>query len=321
LTFVEFCARVDLMDADLTPRHPIRVVARRTGLTAATIRAWERRYGAVTPVRSDGGQRLYTDRDLVRLDTLRRLTEAGRSISAVAALSPAEASALLSEDEAAAVAPVSTLAAEASPDDWTNQAYVRLRGLDDAGLDRTLRRALAVLGGHRFLAGVVGPLLRKVGAGWQAGDITPAQEHLGSAVMDRVLAEIASHSSPSEGSKRLVVATLQGERHALGARLVAAVAALEGWPVSYLGADLPAAEVAAAASVLGADVVAVSMVAKDGLDAQARELSMLRAELDPEVELLVGGSASASIDPATLGAGIVSLHELEDLRAYLIARR
>jgi len=309
------------MDADLIPRHAIRVVARRTGLTAATIRAWERRYGAVTPSRSDGGQRLYTDRDLVRLDTLRRLTEAGRSISAVAALSPAEASALLSEDEAAAVESEPTPAAEASLDDWTSQAYARLRGLDDTGLDRTLRRALAVLGAHRFLAGVAAPFLRRVGTGWHAGDITPAQEHLGSAVVDRVLAEIASHSSTNEGSKRLVVATLQGELHALGARLVAAVAALEGWRVSYLGADLPAAEIAAAAAALGADVVAVSMVGKDALDAQTRELSKLRAELDPEIELLVGGNASASIDPSTLGTGIVSLRELEDLRPYLIARR
>jgi DNA-binding transcriptional MerR regulator/methylmalonyl-CoA mutase cobalamin-binding subunit len=308
------------VDADLVPRHPIRVIARRTGLTAATIRAWERRYGAVEPGRSDGGQRLYTDRDLVRLDTLRRLTEAGRSISAVAALSPDEAAALLAEDEAAAAASERTLAV-ASPDDWTGQAYARLRGLDDAGLDRTLRRALAVLGAHRFLSGVAAPLLRRVGAGWHAGDISPAQEHLGSAVVDRILAEIASHSSTNEGSKRLVVATLRGELHALGARLVAAVAALEGWRVSYLGADLPAVDIAAAASALGADIVAVSMVARDALEVQARELATLRAELDPEVELLVGGSASASLDPARLGTGVVPLHELEDLRAHLIAHR
>jgi len=71
---------------DATPRHPIRVVARRTGLTPATIRAWERRYGAVEPARSEGGQRLYSDLDLERLDTLRHLTEMGRSISSVAPL-------------------------------------------------------------------------------------------------------------------------------------------------------------------------------------------------------------------------------------------
>jgi DNA-binding transcriptional MerR regulator/methylmalonyl-CoA mutase cobalamin-binding subunit len=312
------------VDADLIPRHPIRVVARRTGLTAATIRAWERRYGAVIPVRSEGGQRLYTDRDVMRLDALRRLTEAGRSISAVATLSPAEATTLLTEDEAAAAASdrIRISATEASsPDHWTGQAYARVRGLDDAGLDRTLRRALATLGAHRFLVAVAAPLLRQIGAGWHAGDITPAQEHLGSAVVDRILAEIAAHSVPNDGSRRMVVATLQGELHALGARLVAAVVALEGWRVSYLGADLPAAEIAAAATAVGADAVAISMVAHDAFEAQARELVTLRAALAPEIDLLVGGNASGSLDPATLPGGVISLRELDDLRTYLIARR
>jgi methanogenic corrinoid protein MtbC1 len=136
-----------------------------------------------------------------------------------------------------------------------------------------------------------------------------------------VVAEIAAHAVANEGSKRLVVATLQGELHALGARLVAALAALEGWRVSYLGADLPATEIAAASAALGANAVGISMVAHDGLEGRTRELLSLRSELDPQVELLVGGSASASLDPAVLRAGIVPLRELEDLRAYLIARR
>ena len=65
-------------------RHPIRVVAQRTGLTPATIRAWERRYDAVAPTRSEGGQRVYTDLDVQRLRTLKALTDAGRGISMVA---------------------------------------------------------------------------------------------------------------------------------------------------------------------------------------------------------------------------------------------
>jgi len=85
-------------ESDTKPRHPIRVVAQRTGLTPATLRAWERRYGAVDPGRSDAGQRLYSDRDLERLTVLRTLTEAGRPISMVAALSAQEATDLMLED-------------------------------------------------------------------------------------------------------------------------------------------------------------------------------------------------------------------------------
>ena len=309
------------MDADLIPRHAIRVAARRTGLTTATIRAWERRYGAVTPGRSEGGQRLYSDRDLVRLDTLRRLTEAGRSISAVAALSPAEAATLLAEDRAAAASASRPLTAESAPDTWTDQAYARLRGLDDAGLDRTLKRAVATLGAQRFLEEVAGPLLQRVGTGWQAGEVTTAQEHLGSAVVDRVLAELADQSTAMEGSKRLAVATLPGERHALGARLVAALAALHGWRISYLGADLPASEIAAAATALGVDAVAVSMVVEGGVGAAPAALRELRAGLASGVDLLVGGRASAGLDLAGLPAGIRRLGSLDDLRTYLLANR
>ena len=309
------------MEPDLVPRHPIRVVARRTGLTPATIRAWERRYGAVAPSRSGGGQRLYTDRDLARLDMLRRLTDMGRSISAVAALSPADAAALLEEDRAVAVASERALTTGDAPDSWTDQAYARLRALDDTGLDAVLRRALATLGAHRFLRGVAAPLLRRVGTGWMAGEVTTAQEHLGSAVIERVLAEVADQSVTNEGGPRLVVGTLPGERHALGARLVAAVAALEGWRVSYLGVDLPPEEIGAATAALRAKAVAISMVADESLAASERALVTLRQQLDSGVELLVGGRASSELDPRRLPQGVVLLRELEDLRAHLLATR
>src|SRR5687767_8040152 len=75
--------------ADSTNRHaryPLRAVIRRTGLSADVIRAWERRYGAVAPSRSDGGQRLYSEDDVVRLVLLRNATAQGHSIGEIAAL-------------------------------------------------------------------------------------------------------------------------------------------------------------------------------------------------------------------------------------------
>ena len=66
--------------------YPIRVAARRTGLKQDAIRAWERRYGAVAPSRSEGRHRLYSEEDIRRLQLLRRATEAGHSISRIATL-------------------------------------------------------------------------------------------------------------------------------------------------------------------------------------------------------------------------------------------
>src|SRR5687768_1114730 len=65
------------------PRYPVRMVIKRTGLTADLLRAWERRYGVVKPQRSEGGQRLYSEDDIVRLGMLKRATVAGHSIGEV----------------------------------------------------------------------------------------------------------------------------------------------------------------------------------------------------------------------------------------------
>src|SRR5690348_7854261 len=73
-----------------TPRFPIRIAARRGGISVAALRAWERRYRAVQPARTEGEQRLYSENDLERIALLRRLTETGHAISAVAKASTPE---------------------------------------------------------------------------------------------------------------------------------------------------------------------------------------------------------------------------------------
>ena len=66
--------------------HPIKVVAKKTGLSPHLIRVWERRYGAVTPERSDTQRRMYSEREIERLKVLQMLTEAGHSIGNIATL-------------------------------------------------------------------------------------------------------------------------------------------------------------------------------------------------------------------------------------------
>lgn len=302
------------MNRESVPRHPIRVAARRTGLSTATIRAWERRYGAVSPGRSSGGRRLYSDRDLARLLVLRRLTELGRSIGSVAALSDDQAAALLEEDRG-----VSSARSRGPEDEpWRERAYAKLLRLDAGALERTLRRARSSLGARAFLLRVAAPLLEQIGEGWQAGEVGPAQEHLASAVIEQLLAEVACEAEdPEIDSPCLLVATLPGERHAMGARMAAATAALEGWSVGYLGPDLPPGEIAAAARALEADVVGISIVSYETPDLVLDALRELREALPPHVELCIGGRASLSLDQRRVPRGIDRISDLATFRSYL----
>ena len=66
------------------PLLRIGELARRSGIPAATLRAWERRYGVVTPLRTESRYRLYDDEDLERLRMMARLVRSGTPASLAA---------------------------------------------------------------------------------------------------------------------------------------------------------------------------------------------------------------------------------------------
>jgi len=300
-------------------KHPIRVVAQRTGLTPDVLRAWEKRYGVVEPTRSETGQRLYTDEDVARLTLLRRVTEAGRSIGKVSQLGAEELGALAEEDEAhrreaerSRVESASTAASE-----HLDGAMAATRALDAGQLDAVLVRAALRLGSAAFLEHVAVPLLRQIGEMWHAGELGIAHEHLASSATQRVLGWLLWSGTPNREGPVIVVGTPAGQRHEMGALLVSAVAAEEGWRVVYLGADLPAEEVARAALTRGAEAVALSMVYPEKDPRIADELRRLRSLLPPRTPILVGGSAAASYSPVLQEIRATRLGELSTLRTTL----
>ena len=304
--------------ADPSPRHPIAVVSARTGLTPDVLRVWERRYGVTTPGRSPAGRRLYTDADVERLSLLRRATLGGRSVGQVARLSLSELAALVAEDEGArapvrAAPPASAEAAEQA----AGEALELALALQPAALQQRLRRALAEVGAGAFLVGVLAPLFRRLGDGWHAGAVSPAQEHLATAVARRVLDDCLTLLAPPPGAPALVVATPAGDRHELGALLVAAAAAEAGWFVIYLGADLPAEAVAEVARRSSARAVALSAVYVAPGAPLPGYMAALRSALPSEVAVLVGGAAAQAHRRELGAAGVSVLVELGALREAL----
>ncbi|HSU15622.1 MerR family transcriptional regulator [Longimicrobium sp.] len=303
------------------PRHPIRVVSERTGLSPDVLRAWEKRYGAVAPPRREGaGQRLYSDADVERLRLLRRATAAGRSIGHVAALSDRELEQLVREDEAQRAVPS---AAAPQQGGGAAAAHVRIamaaaREMDGPALEAALRRALVLGGAETFIDDVAPPFLRAVGDAWEDGSLTVAHEHLASAVMRRVLGIVAEAGPAAGAAPVVVVATPAGQVHELGAMLAAASAMSAGWRVVYLGADLPADEVARAARETGAEAVALSIVLGDGR-AAADEVRALRRALPPHVPVIAGGAGARAVASSIGEAGLRVLPDFAEFRRVLTA--
>lgn len=310
---------VDKRTDSRTKRHPIQVVVRRTGLTADVLRAWEKRYGVIEPGRSQGGRRLYSDDDIERLRLLRRATGAGRRISQIAGLGTAELAALVKEDEReeAVVAVEPDVGAIQAAELCLRDALGAAGRFDARELEAVLGRAMVTLSASVFVERVAGPLLRRLGEQWSHGDVSPANEHLASAVLLRVIGRIIEAAESPSSALSLVVATPAREAHEFGALFAAVTAAAEGWRVTYLGSDLPAAEIAAAARETSADAVALSIVYAPDTGLVESELRELRRLLAVNAPLLVGGAATPSLKKALDEIEAVQLSNMDDFRSIL----
>jgi DNA-binding transcriptional MerR regulator/methylmalonyl-CoA mutase cobalamin-binding subunit len=300
------------------PRHPIRVVAKRTGLTPAVLRAWEKRYTVVVPSRTDGGQRLYTDDDVERLTLLHRAVEEGRSISQVAPLPTAELKELVREDEVERVAFGSPERLDGSSATRVlEKAQRAVTEMDPKELERVLTRAALSFSVPTVVDEVIVPLLERIGTAWESGRVGPAHEHLATVVIRRFLEWMLGTVDVTDRAPVLVAATPAGEKHELGALLSAVSGAAEGWKGIFLGPDLPADEVVAAALRLEAEVVTLSCVDPRTEQVLPAEIRRIRERLPAGVHLVVGGPLAVTIRGALEEEGVLILPTFGELREML----
>jgi DNA-binding transcriptional MerR regulator len=274
-----------------TPRHPIRVVSRRTGLSPARLRAWEKRFGVVAPYRTEGRQRLYTDDDVHRLGLLKRVVEEGRSIRQVVALSVEELQQLEQEDQTGRrglLAP--ELPNAASVVGILEKARTAVEEMDDVRLERILTQGAIAVPFSVLTDEILVPLFPGIGSSWSRGQLGPAQEHLAAVAIRRFLEWLHRVIEVEGGAPVLAVGTPTPERQELGALLAVVSAAAEGWKAVYLGPDLPASEIAFAATRLNVEAVALSLVSPALTVDFLREITALREALPLSVRLVVGGS-------------------------------
>lgn len=301
-----------------TAIHPIGVVAERAGVSPDVVRAWERRYGVVEPERDASGRRVYTQSDIDRLVLLARATEGGRSIGQVANLENGVLEELIRERAAArATAPRLDLPADSG--ELVRQGMRLVRALDGHQLEVFLLHAASRHGVPVLLRAVVGPLFREIGVEWHAGNLTAAQEHLATTTVRGVLVRLLGSLPRIDEAPVLLAATPAGERHEIGVLMVVAEAVTLGWRVTYLGADLPADEIASAATQTGARAVALGAVYAPDPAGLSREISALRRALSGDIALMVGGAAVQSIDLPEGDGKTVYVRDLDELRTELHA--
>ncbi len=192
---------------ETTLYYNLGAVTRETGLHPDTLRAWERRYNLPQPTRSDGGQRLYSQRDLQIVQWLVDKQGTGLRISQAVDLWHTQVAAgtdpLEELNSLQSITPPVTISGDnvtAYRDAWVSAAL----SYDGAKADQVMAEAFSIFPSEAVCLEILFGGLREIGEGWYHGEVTVQQEHYASALVTRKLnALIAGYSSShTEGDDR-----------------------------------------------------------------------------------------------------------------------
>ncbi len=221
------------------------------------LRAWERRYGLLQPVRSAGGFRLYGEQDAERVAAMRRGLDEG-----------------LSAAEAARAA----IATDRPPDRLLEAAAAHLldaiRGYDEATAQAVLDESLTAFALETVLRELILPTLVQIGREWEAGTLDVSQEHFASNLVRSRLLGFARLWGRGAGPCALL-ACVPGEAHDISLIAFGLVLRSYGWRIVFLGADTPISTLAQTAEATHPALTVLSAFEPTLLDQQATALRRL----------------------------------------------
>ncbi len=221
------------------PVYNVKAVCKRTGLTAATLRAWERRYGLPQPNRSDQGYRLYSERDIAILFWLRRQIENGVSIAH--AVHHLESLLGSGHDPSVTIPPLpaQTTNSPRSPDVLRDEIVQALIDLDERAAEHLLSEALAIYTLETALISILQSAVRTVRELHHDGKIPTTTQHLAlNYIHQRLLNMAQTLPSARHLSKSVITVGFSAEHNEIDLLILAILLRRQGIPVTYLGSDL-----------------------------------------------------------------------------------
>ncbi len=270
------------------PKYTIKAVCARTGMLPVTLRAWERRYKLLTPQRTAGNYRLYSERDIAVLRWVRWRMEAGLAISRVAeefhALRragqwPTGGAGLPGEPAAAPAAPAA---------EYAQRLFTALAAMNEPGAGAIVREALGQFDLQTFGLDIVQPCLYEIGEAWYRGAIRIATEHFASQFLRGHLLTLFQAMPMRHSAPRILAGCAPGEFHDIGSLMVALFLRRAGYRVEFVGADVDLDDLAEYARAERPALICLSANSEAAVQG-LRQLDARLAHMRPRARLAFGG--------------------------------
>ena len=267
----------------------IGALSRRVGVSPPVLRAWESRYGLLSPDRSEGGFRLYSAADEQAVRAMKRHMARGLSTAQAAEAALAERSGSAEDGD---VEPISDFAAGELTD-----ALLRY---DEAEAQTILDRAFAHQPLEDVITGLVSEALRGIGDGWARGEVTVAQEHFASNIIRARLVALSRGWDTGAG-KPVVLSCVPGELHDIGLVCFGLALWRRGWRIVYLGQSTPVADMREAIGGVGAAVLVAYAHTEELMAGSGEDLRGLTSD----VRVALSGAGATAPAAERIGAQVL----------------
>ena len=299
--------------------YTIRQASRLTGVPEASLRAWERRYGVVTPRRTEAGYRLYDEADLAAVSTMRRLVVDGWS-AAQAAEAVRSGTAPVSVEDV--VAPeVSDGLQQPHAVTYMQRFLSSAAQLDPAGMEKSIDGGFSLGSFEHVVDSWLFPTLEALGEGWERGEIDVAGEHAASHAVHRRLSAAFDAAGSTSRGPTIVVGLPSGSQHDFGALAFATAIRRRGLDVLYLGANVPVSSWETAVRGREARAAVLSVVTPADRPAAVAVAERLLSQA-PLPIVCAGGASAANLAggvqtlPSSIGAAAQRLDEIVHSTEY-----
>jgi len=286
--------------------YQIKELEHLTGIKAHTIRIWEKRYGLITPHRTDTNRRYYDDNQIRKLLNVATLISNGIKISRIASYSEKEINELiLDSTEEKQQEDKSTV--------YINDLIKTMLGFDEAEFERIFMLAVLHYGMYETMCRIIYPFLNKTGVLWSVKKAIPVQEHFANCIIRRkLIAAIDDLPACAANSKSFLLFLPPGEWHETGLLFANYLIRAAGHKTIYLGQNVPYENIDKIASRLSCDYMLTFYVTTKPAKEIGLQIKTL-SKNNPGAKILVSGNPELFKDAKSIPKNVTYLFEVTDI--------
>lgn len=284
-------------ERDDQPIYNIKAVVEATGLPAATLRAWERRYGALSPGRTASGYRLYSGRDIVTLKWLKARVDEGMNISQAIHLLTLKHPVQHPDETAGAADAMWHSRPLQAPRESRDALLSALTRYDEGLADRVLEEAFAVYGVELVAESILAPAMVQIGDMWHEGRVGTSTEHFASNYLRRKLDSIVNAVPQTNSGPLVVLGCAPGDWHELGLLLIHLMLRRRHINTIYLGQNVPADQFVEEMAQLKPALIVMAATTAESAAGMAAMAQAIQDMQRPQPVFAFGGRIF-NVDPA-----------------------